>query len=105
MSNSRYTGIQVGFQSGVAQAVSLRESLRKRNNRRKRTACATWQTHLQTALVFLLIPFRQSARLVVRFAVELFHFLPKVRAIVALGIAQRPRLSFVIPIIWSEPLR
>src|SRR5258706_14847236 len=56
-------------------------------------------------LVISLLSCRQLVRFVVRLAVELLHFLAKVRAVVALGIGQRPRLSFVIPVVGIEALR
>src|SRR2546425_12266179 len=57
------------------------------------------------ALVGLIGRFRHLARCVVRFAVQLLHFLGKVRPVVAVRIREQPSLSLVVPVVGGEPLR
>src|SRR5215510_10981987 len=54
---------------------------------------------------FLLLPFRQPARRVVRLAVQLLHLFHEARPVIALGVRERPRLAFIVPAFGVEPLR
>ena len=55
-------------------------------------------------LVISLLRFRQLVRLVIGFAVEFLNFFFKVRAVIAIGVRQRPRLALVIPVVGIESL-
>src|SRR5258708_29430042 len=67
--------------------------------------CADSAHGYAALLVSPLLRFRQFTWFVVRLAVQLLHFFAKVRAVIAIGIRQRPGLTLVIPIVGIEALR